>query len=78
MPQLTQYETLALNKLGCSIHKGRWSNEGMVQLIELISHYLNPLTIADYAEKEGMSYNGVKKCRKTTELLGIKFIIDNE
>ena len=78
MPQLTQYEKLALQKLGESIHQGKWSTSGMVQLIELVGEFLNPLTISDYAEKEGISYNGVKKCRKTTKLFGIKFIIDND
>lgn len=38
MTKLTEYETLALHKLGESIHNGKWSNEGMVQLIELINH----------------------------------------
>lgn len=41
MTQLTQYEILALQKLGESIHQGKWSNDGMVQLIELVSEYLN-------------------------------------
>jgi transposase len=78
MTQLTEYEKLALHKLGESIHHGRWSNEGMVQLIELVGDYLNPLTISEYAEKYKMSYNGVKKCRKITKLLKIKLIIDND
>jgi hypothetical protein len=78
MPQLTQYEKLALQKLGESIHQGRWSNEGMVQLIELVGDYLNPLTISDYASQSGKSYNGIKKTKSTVKLLGVKMIIDND
>ena len=32
MEQLSEYEQLALNKLGQSIHDGKWSNTGLVQL----------------------------------------------
>jgi hypothetical protein len=33
----------------------------MVQLIELVSTYLNLETIQQYADKVGKTYNGIKK-----------------
>ena len=44
-------------------------NTSLVQLIELLGRYLNLKTISDYAKENGMSYNGVKKCRNIVELL---------
>lgn len=35
MPQLTDYEMNAINKLGETIHQGKWSNDGLVELIKL-------------------------------------------
>ena len=35
MTQLSDYERNSLNKLGQSIIDGKWTNVGMVQLIEL-------------------------------------------
>lgn len=48
MIELSQYEILALQKLNESIQQGKWSNEGLVQLIELAGDYLNLQTIPDY------------------------------
>jgi len=77
MTQLTQYETLALDKLGESIHNGKWSNEGLVELIILSGDYMNLKTIPDYAKENNMTYSGVKKFRKVVEIFGVKPIIDN-
>lgn len=78
MTQLTQYETLALDKLGESIHNGKWSNEGLVELIILAGDYMNIKTIPDYAKENNMTYSGVKKFRKVVEIFGVKLIIDNQ
>lgn len=78
MEQLSEYEQLALNKLGQSIHEGKWSNDGLVQLIELCKEFLNPITIQEYADSHGLSYNGVKKQNKAIILFNQKYIIDNE
>jgi len=75
--QLTDYEKQSLKKLGESIHSGKWSNEGMVQLIELCGEYLNIKTIPDYCKETGLSYNGAKKHRQVTEIFNTKFIIEN-
>jgi hypothetical protein len=75
---MTEYELLALQKLGQSIQDGKWSNEALVQLIELAGSMLNLKTIPDYAKQNGLSYNGVKRFRTVVKLFNVKFIIDNE
>jgi len=76
--QLSDYEKEQLNEFGKSIQSGRWSNEGLVQLIELSSGFLNLKTIPNYAKSEGISYNGAKKFRCIREIAGVKFVIDNK
>lgn len=76
MNDLSEYELLALNKLGVSIHDGRWSNSGLVKLIELVGDYLNPLSIQEFADERNMSYQAARK-HKQTILFRQKFIIDN-
>lgn len=77
MSQLTQYEIDSLNKLGQSIQSGKWSNSGLVQLIELAGMYLNIKTIPDYAKDQKITYNGAKKRNLTRKIIGINFVIDN-
>lgn len=74
---LSDYETNSLQKLGDAIQKGKWSNDGLVQLIELSGLFLNLQTISDYAKNNNISYNGVKKSRIIKTLFGVKFVIDN-
>jgi len=81
MKQLNDYEALALNKLGQTIQDGKWSNEGLVQLIKLSGEYLNIQTIPDYCQQNGISYQAAKKdtkSRKNIEIFNVKFIIENE
>ena len=78
MKQLTKYEKLALQKLGESIHAGKWSNEGLVQLIELTINYLNPISLQNHADDEGISYNGAKFRNVSVTILGQKYVLDND
>lgn len=78
MPNLSEYETIALRKLEQSIHDDKWCNDGLVQLIELAGDYLNLQTIPDYAKARNLSYNGVKKTRDIRKIKGVKFVIDND
>lgn len=78
MTQLTEYETSSLNKLGQTIHDGKWSNEGLVQLIELAATFLHIKPIQQYANENNISYNGAKKREEVINILGHKYIIDNE
>lgn len=56
---------------------GELDNQSLVELIQQAGAYLNLATIADYARKNNMSYEGAKKYRHTEELFGIKFVVDN-
>lgn len=78
MNQLSEYEKQSLDKLGETIHAGKWSNEGLVKMIELVCMYLNPIPIQQYANQRGKTYNGIKKTIPAVRILGQKFIIDNE
>ena len=78
MNQLADYESKALHAFGKSLHEGRWSNDALVQLIELAGQHLGAVPLAKYAKDNGISYNGAKKCRETINLLGHKFVIDNQ
>jgi len=66
------------NIIGESIEKNRYSNNDLVQLIELIGGYLNLKTIPNYCKSENISYNGAKKCRNVVKIFDVKFVIDNE
>lgn len=76
--QLSEFETNKLNELGQSIQNEDWSNESLIQLIELVGSFLNLQTIPDYAKRAGISYNGAKKFRNVKHIFGVKFVIDNE
>jgi hypothetical protein len=81
MTKLSEYESLALNKLNQSIFDGKWSNVGLIELIKLCGDHLNLETIPDYAKRNNISYPGAckdSKYRKNIELFNVKFIIDNE
>lgn len=54
------------------------NNESLIQLIELCGNYLNIATIPDYAVRNNLSYNGVKKFRNVVEIFGVKFVIEND
>lgn len=53
-------------------------NNSLVELFKSMGSYLNLETIPDYAKRNKMSYEGVKKFRKVEEIFGVKFVIDNE
>ena len=78
MNQLSEYEQKSLQKLGESVHQGKWSNDGLVQLVELVFDFLNPTPLLQYGKENGISYNGLKKQNKAITLLNQKYIIDNE
>ena len=75
--ELSEYEKDALNRFGKSVQDGKWSNDGLVQLIEQAGSFLNLSTIPDYATLNGLTYNGVKKCRNIEKIFNVKFVIDN-
>jgi hypothetical protein len=54
------------------------NNESLVELFKAMGAYLNLMTIPDYAKANGLSYEGVKKCRNVQEIFGVRFVIDND
>ena len=75
--ETTENTRKLINFIGDKLHKGELNNDSLVQLFELCGDYCNLMTIADYAKKYNMSYNGVKKHREIIILFGVKFVIDN-
>lgn len=67
-----------LSFLDEKMYDGNFTNEDLVQFIESAGKYLGLKTLPDYAKENKMSYNGVKKFREIKEILGVKFVIDNE
>ena len=63
--------------LDSKMHDGEFTNEDLVQFIESVGKYLNLQTIPNYAKENSLSYNGVKKFRENKEILGVRFVIDN-
>jgi len=57
---------------------GELDNQSMVQFFEQAGQYLNLQTIPDYAKANGLTYQGVKKCRKVEKLFGVSFVVDND
>lgn len=60
------------------IEAGELSNEDMVQIIEHVGAYLNITTIANYAQQNNLSYNGVKNFRHVRKIFNVKFVIEND
>lgn len=80
MLQLSEYEVNAINKFGESVHNGKWSNEGLVKLIEQADDFLNIKTVPDYSKHTGISDVAARKdtfFRKNRTIFNTKYIIDN-
>jgi hypothetical protein len=60
------------------MHGGSFTNNDLIQFIESVGQYLGLQTIPDYAKENNLSYNGVKNFREVKDILGVKFVIDNE
>lgn len=57
---------------------GELDNLALVEFIKLSGTYLNLKTPSAYAKANGLSYQGVRKCRHIERLFGARFVIDNE
>lgn len=67
-----------LSFLDEKMYDGSFTNEDLVRFIESVGKYLGLQTLPDYGKENNMSYNGVKKFREVKEILGVKFVIDND
>ncbi|MCF8218736.1 MAG: hypothetical protein K9J21_07115 [Bacteroidales bacterium] len=77
MSNLSEKERQVLEKFLKYVYTNDFSNEFLVQLIELAGSFLNLQTIPDYARENNLSYNGVKKTRQIRKIFNVKFVIDN-
>ena len=57
---------------------GEFTNEDLLQFIEVAGAFLNLQTIPDYAKAKNISYNGAKNHRNVVEIFNVKFVIDND
>ena len=76
--QLTETEQQVINRYNRYLHEKNPSSQFLIQIIELTGGHLNLETISAYSKRTGISYNGVKNCRKTISLFNVRFVIDND
>jgi hypothetical protein len=77
-PIITDNGKKLIEWLDLQMYDGKFTNDDLVQFIEVVGKYLGLETISNYANSHKMSYNGVKDHREIREILGVKFVIDNE
>lgn len=75
---MSELEEKVISRLHNLNTENQLSNKCLVQIIEVCGLYLNLCTISKYAKDNNMSYNGVKNHREVKNILGIKFVIDND
>jgi len=73
----SEKENLTLTKYEKFLFEQNPSLSFLLQIIELTGRQLNLETISDYAKRYGMSYNGVKQCRKVIKMFNVKFVAEN-
>lgn len=52
-------------------------NNSLVELMQLCGDLLNIKTPSAYAKANGLTYQGVVKCRQIEQIFGVKFVVDN-
>ena len=77
-PTISSNGQKLLSFLDDKMMDGNFTNDDLVQFIESVGKYLGLQTLPNYAKENKMSYNGVKKFREVKEILGVKFVIDND
>lgn len=75
--KVNQLKDKIIQHLSHRIENDELTNNDLVQIIEHLGSYLNLATIADYAKRNNLSYNGVKNHRKTTTIFNVKFVTNN-
>jgi hypothetical protein len=60
------------------VESGNYTNDELVEGIQLISEYLCLTTPKEYAKHRGIKFQSVYKSKKPVTILGRKWIIDNE
>ena len=75
---MSDKEKNVISKIENQITTKGVSNEFLVQLIGLGETYLNLETIPQYVKRTKMTYKGVKNYRRTIQICGKSFVIDND
>ena len=75
--QLTEKETLTIERYGKFLREQNPSTDFLVQILELTGGHLNLETIQNYCKRTGMSYNGAKNYRKIFNMFGVRYVIEN-
>ena len=77
--QLTDYELKSIGKFEKSICDGKWSNDGLVSLLKLITDdYLNAKKVSLFAENHKISTQWARQRSDVFKIDGVQFIPDNE
>lgn len=58
------------------IEKEDISNDGLVQIFELVSELTGAMSITECAKINNKSYNGIKKTHKIKEIQGFKVVFN--
>lgn len=79
--ELSDYEHKAIARFYQTVQDGKWTNNGIVQLIELARSILNLQTIPDYSKAMKISDRAARnetKTREIKEIFNVSFVIDNK
>ena len=77
-PIITSNGAKLIEFLDHKMYLGEFTNDDLIQFIESVSKYLNLQNIADYANENKMSYNGVKNNRNIQKICNVNFVIENQ
>jgi len=79
--ELSDYEQKAIARFYQTVQDGKWTNNGIVQLIEVAGSILNLQTIPDYSKAMKISDRAARnetKTREIKEIFNVSFVIDNK
>lgn len=77
--QLTDYEQKSLEAFEKSIIEGKWSNDGLVSMLKLITNdYLSLKTIKSISIIKGKSTQWLRKSKNVIKIDNVQFLPDND
>lgn len=80
MSQLSDYELRSLNKFCKAVEEEKWSNEGLIQLIERCGSFLNLESVPDFSASNKISDRAARNdtaTRKNRKIFNVNFVYDN-
>lgn len=67
-----------INFVASKYEQRQLDNNSLLELFKAMGAYLNLETISAHAERNGLSYQGVKVTRRIETIFGVKFVIENK